>query len=78
MRTAIAAFALAAMSPAMADGALHAASGDPLMLALCSGGSISLNPDAPAQPRPANAPCCAKGCHSGERKRKAGAVDPAQ
>lgn len=70
MNPVMAAFALAGMIPAMADGALLHQS-DGMMLALCSGGSIALNSSAPSDPRPANAPCCAKGCRDGERRRKA-------
>ncbi len=70
MNPVIAAFALAGMIPAMTDGALlHQGAG--MVLALCSGGSIALNSSSPADPRPANAPCCAKGCRDGERRRKA-------
>ena len=42
-----------------------------LVLALCGGGSIeiALESDDGTLPAPATTPCCAKGCHSGERKR---------
>jgi len=70
MNPVIAAFALIGMVPAMADGALlH--QGEAMQLALCSGGTITLKTNVPAGPRPANAPCCAKGCRDGERRRKA-------
>ena len=70
MNSVIAAFAVAGMVPAMADGALlhH---GEGIVLALCSGGTVALNSSSPVGPRPANAPCCAKGCRDGERRRKA-------
>jgi hypothetical protein len=79
MNPAIAAFALAGMLPAMTDGALPH-SNDGIVLALCSGGSIAVHSNSPAGPRPANAPCCAKGCRDNDRRRKAGSgeFDPAQ
>ena len=79
MNPAIAAFALAGMLPAITDGALPHPN-DGIVLALCSGGSIAIDTDAPAGPHPANAPCCAKGCRDNDRLRKAsaGEFDPAQ
>ena len=42
-----------------------------LVLALCGGGNIeiALESDDGTLPAPATTPCCAKGCHTGERKR---------
>jgi hypothetical protein len=76
MNVPLAAFALVALLPAVTNGALPGAShGDPLILALCSGGSMALAPgSAPPLPRGA-APCCAKGCRNSDRKRM---FDPKQ
>ena len=64
--------ALAALLPAMtaAPVPLDGTAGG-ITLALCAGGSITIpanGPDSPA--RGGTAPCCAKGCHGSERKRK--------
>ena len=79
MNAALALFALAGMLPAMVDGVLPHQSAS-MVLALCSGGSITVSSGAPSTPRPASTPCCAKGCRDNERRRKAepGEFDPAQ
>jgi len=42
-----------------------------LVLALCNGGTITVqtggNGEAPAGPQ--TGPCCAKGCHTGDRRK---------
>lgn len=40
-----------------------------IVLALCNGGSITVPVDQ-TPPASGTQPCCAKGCHSAERKRK--------
>ncbi len=64
-------FAAAALLPAMtgAPGGSAVEHTRSLALALCGGGSMTLPIDGPQ--RPATAPCCAKGCHAGGRRRKA-------
>ena len=62
--------AAAALLPAMV-GPLPAPQGSAglIVLALCNGGTITMPADkAPAAP--GTQPCCAKGCHTAERKRK--------
>ncbi|MGI9376740.1 hypothetical protein EB810_11675 [Altererythrobacter sp. FM1] len=70
--TAIVALIPAIVGPAPADG--EAASGG-LIAQLCNGGTISIPVNGQPLP-PTTQPCCAKGCHSSERKRKQ--FDPAQ
>ena len=63
--------ALLALVPAMV-GPLPIEQGSrSLLLALCGGGSvrIALESDDGTLPAPATTPCCAKGCHSAERRR---------
>ncbi len=60
-----------ALLPAMV-GPLPLDQGHPsLMLALCGGGmvEVGLQRDDGTAPAPASTPCCAKGCHSGQRKK---------
>lgn len=63
--------AVVALLPAMTGPAPAAAPGDSvIVLALCSGGSLVLPPDGDRAPGPATQPCCAKGCHRDERRRR--------
>jgi hypothetical protein len=62
---------LLALIPAMV-GPLPLDNGHPsLLLALCGGGSVevALQREDGNLPAPPSTPCCAKGCHSAERKR---------
>jgi hypothetical protein len=62
---------IAALLPAMV-GPLPQDQGHPsLMLALCGGGTMQVAlRDRDGAPLPvAPTPCCAKGCHTGERKK---------
>lgn len=65
--------AMAALIPAM-TGPLPAAARYLLVLPLCSGGSISVPVDGgtPASDgrSDGSSPCCAKGCHSGDQRKK--------
>jgi hypothetical protein len=64
-------FAAAALIPAMTGTPGDAGAEQVRMftLALCAGGSMML-PLGNQQPAPATAPCCAKGCHAGGRRRR--------
>lgn len=58
-----------AMIPAMV-GPAPAKAGATLVMALCNGGTIVVpvgGGDTPAGPQ--QGPCCAKGCHSGDRRK---------
>ena len=74
MKPALVPFVALALIPAM-SGSLVAADRTAVTLALCGGGAVSV-PTGPVQvPGGENAPCCAKGCHSGpSRKRHAAAA----
>lgn len=63
-------FAAAVLVPAMtgAPGDAGAERVPTLALALCAGGSLML--PLGNQPAPGTAPCCAKGCHAGGRRRR--------
>jgi len=68
------AFAMLALLPAVTGlppAPIEAASAAPgsITLALCNGGSISVLPQD-GVPARGTAPCCAKGCHSAENRRK--------
>ncbi len=62
--------AVVALVPAMV-GPLPAAEGsvNEIVLSLCNGGTITI-PGQSAPAAPGTQPCCAKGCHNGERKRQ--------
>lgn len=66
-------FAILALLPAVtgAPPPLHAAdAGTAIAIALCSGGAILLSPGGSAPAPSGTAPCCAKGCHASDRRRK--------
>lgn len=63
-------FALAALVPAM-TGPVAAETGGEMTIRLCNGGMVSIPlDDAPSAPGESNTPCCAKGCHSGQSRKK--------
>lgn len=66
-----AAVLLAAISlvPAM-TGPLGVAPAREAMIALCGGGAISIPLDDAPAPGEGNGPCCAKGCHSGQSRKR--------
>ncbi|WP_054530913.1 hypothetical protein [Erythrobacter sp. SG61-1L] len=66
------AFAVIALVPAAANPSLMLR-GEALLMTLCSGASISVPLGNPL-PGTQGAACCAKGCHSTDKKRK-GAAD---
>jgi hypothetical protein len=74
MKAVVAPLALLAMAPAML-GSAALAQARTMTVALCGGGtaSIPLNGSVPAGGE--NAPCCAKGCHSGSSRKR---VDKSQ
>ncbi|NYH95558.1 hypothetical protein [Novosphingobium marinum] len=57
-----------ALLPAM-TGPLPVAAAQPLVAPLCSGGTVQIPIRAPT-PGTSEAPCCAKGCHSGSRRKR--------
>ncbi|MFC4254378.1 hypothetical protein GRI97_03000 [Altererythrobacter xixiisoli] len=61
--------AMAALIPAM-TGPLPADARSWLVLPLCSGGSVSMPIDRTAPPADGSGPCCAKGCHAGDQRKK--------
>lgn len=62
-------FATAAMIPAMI-GPAPAKAGAELVMALCNGGTITLPvTGGNTPPGPAQGPCCAKGCHTSDRRK---------
>lgn len=66
------AFAAAALIPAMtapAEGAPQLSAAGEMLVALCNGGAIAL-PLGPGSPPPAAAPCCAKGCHGSDKRKR--------
>lgn len=64
---------LAAVSllPAI-TGPVVAERGSEAMVALCGGGTISIPLGGAPAPGEGSAPCCAKGCHSGQSRKKPG------
>jgi hypothetical protein len=71
MRRAAALFAITAAIPAM-TGPVAAETGREMMIALCGGGAMAVPFDqAPARGGEGNSACCAKGCHSGQSRKKA-------
>lgn len=62
------AFAVVALVPAAANPSLMLR-GEALLMTLCGGGTISVPLDNPL-PGTQGAACCAKGCHSSDKKRK--------
>ena len=69
-------FAATALLPAMtapSEGAPHVSTAAAVVVALCNGGTMSL-PLGNGSP-PGTAPCCAKGCRSGDKRRR---IDPKQ
>lgn len=62
--------ALVALVPAM-TGPIAAQQGAAIV-ALCGGGSISIPLGGAPAPGDGNAPCCAKGCHSGQSRKRLG------
>jgi len=68
-----AAILLAAVSllPAI-TGPVAAGRGNEAMVALCGGGAIPIPLDGAPAPGEGSNPCCAKGCHSGQSRKKPG------
>ncbi len=62
--------ALAALIPAMAGPLPSTSKPITLELALCSGGSVTVPIGGNAPPGEGSSPCCAKGCHSGDQRKK--------
>lgn len=71
-----AAIMLAAVSllPAM-TGPAGTERGREAVIALCGGGAVSIPLNRAPAPDEGNGPCCVKGCHSGQSRKK---VDRAQ
>ena len=68
-------FAAAALLPAMTGSPVaEQARGGVLALALCNGGSVTVPLGGERQGR-GTAPCCAKGCHTSDKRRR---IDPEQ
>ncbi len=70
MRRAAIVFAVIAVIPAM-SGPVAAESGGGAMIALCGGGAMAAPFDQPPARGEGNSACCAKGCHSGQCRKKA-------
>jgi len=70
-------FALVAMIPALTNAPVPQsdAGTSSLIVALCGGGSVAIDLAGKGAPMRGTSPCCAKGCHASNRKRK---VDPQQ
>jgi hypothetical protein len=67
--------AATALIPAM-TGPARQADGSTLVLALCNGGSITVQTGGSNAPAgPPMGPCCAKGCQIGDRRK---GIDPKQ
>lgn len=62
--------AAAALIPAMTGPAPQSGT-SALVLALCNGGIITVQTGGSGQvpPGPPTGPCCAKGCHTGDRRK---------
>ena len=63
--------AAVALVPAM-TGPIAAMRGREAMVLLCGGGMVSIPLDRAPAPSDGNAPCCSKGCHSGQSRKRAG------
>ena len=61
--------ALVALVPAMTGPVGGQAADHNPIVALCGGGTLAIPFDGQPAPGPATAPCCAKGCHSRDRRR---------
>lgn len=59
----------AALIPAM-TGPIAAERGREAIVALCGGGTMSVPLEGPAIPGDGSSPCCAKGCHSGQSRKR--------
>jgi hypothetical protein len=65
-------FAAAALIPAMtapAEGTPQLSAAGALLVALCNGGTMML-PLTPGSQPPASSPCCAKGCHGSDKRKR--------
>lgn len=69
MSPALPLLAFAALVPAM-TGPNAAERQDAVRVALCAGGSVSIPLDGSPAPGERNAPCCAKGCHAGQSRKR--------
>jgi hypothetical protein len=72
MSRGIALLAALALVPAMI-GPAQARAGTALVIALCGGGTTTLpvNGGSDRDQGPQQGPCCAKGCHGGDRRKTA-------
>lgn len=41
-----------------------------LTVALCGGGALTIPAGGPTAPGQGNSPCCAKGCHTGQSRKR--------
>lgn len=72
MKRALPLLAMAALIPAII-GPLPARAGTVLVMKLCNGGTVKVPLDNGQSPGgPPQGPCCAKGCHSGDRRKGSG------
>lgn len=62
-------FAAAALVPAMAAPQPRAADGGSITVTLCEGGSMVI-PLGRAPVQEGSTPCCAKGCHSDQKRKR--------
>lgn len=65
--------ALAALLPAAANPSLLLRS-ETMMVTLCGGGLVNVPLGAPILPGSKGTACCAKGCHSSDRRKRDNAV----
>lgn len=63
------AFAVVALIPAAANPSLMLR-GEALLMSLCGGGAVSVPLETPL-PGSQGAACCAKGCHSDDKRKRA-------
>ncbi|MCB2079220.1 MAG: hypothetical protein KDE55_16185 [Novosphingobium sp.] len=69
MKRALAPIAMLVLIPAM-TGSLVASSAANASVVLCNGGSVSIPMGPSSPPGGENAPCCAKGCHTGQSRKR--------
>ena len=77
MKPSLILFSTLALLPAMTGPLPVATDANGLVLPLCGGGvvAVTIPPDAPPVPGTGQTPCCAKGCQTGQKRKR---IDRAQ